>query len=389
MGYTHPMDDGQERTFKVKFEGEGVDDYGGPYREIFSQLATEVQSCHVSAQLGQPTQLQEVAGCMLPLLCPSPNMRSDDAAGSDVLLVQPQLTRHLYLEMYNFLGQVLGMAMRSKVAIKVNVSSVFWKALVGQPVEEADLIAFDEATASMIKHLRHLLVNGSAEEIESSLTSVTWTTQLSNGVQIDLMREGSQTFVRAENCGLFLDALCHAHLHESDTALYAIRDGFCSVFPAAVLPLLAWEELERQICGKYEIDVKLLQANTEYDDDVSPEDDHILMFWRVLESFNHDERASFLRFVWARSRLPASAREFHQKFKIQAAVGDGPKMLPDTFLPKAHTCFFSLNLPRYSSEELMAERLRYAMYNCIEMDADFRLADSEMGAAWVTEDTAE
>ena len=37
----------------------------------------------------------------------------------------------------------------------------------------------------------------------------------------------------------------------------------------------------------------------------------------------------------------------------------------------------------------MAERLRYAMYNCIEMDADFRLADSEMGAAWVTEDTAE
>ena len=50
-------------------------------------------------------------------------MRSDDAAGSDVLLVQPQLTRHLYLEMYNFLGQVLGMAMRSKVAIKVNVSS--------------------------------------------------------------------------------------------------------------------------------------------------------------------------------------------------------------------------------------------------------------------------
>ena len=37
--YTHPMDDGQNRTFKVKFLGEGVDDYGGPYREVFSQLA--------------------------------------------------------------------------------------------------------------------------------------------------------------------------------------------------------------------------------------------------------------------------------------------------------------------------------------------------------------
>ena len=38
------MDDGQERAFKVKFEGEGVDDYGGPYREIFSQVAAEVQA---------------------------------------------------------------------------------------------------------------------------------------------------------------------------------------------------------------------------------------------------------------------------------------------------------------------------------------------------------
>ena len=28
MSYTHPMDDGQARIFKVRFEGEGADDYG-------------------------------------------------------------------------------------------------------------------------------------------------------------------------------------------------------------------------------------------------------------------------------------------------------------------------------------------------------------------------
>jgi hypothetical protein len=382
MGYTHPMDDGQERTFKVKFEGEGVDDYGGPYREIFSQVAAEVQSCNAAAQLGMPTQHRFTGACVLPLLCPSPNMKSDDAARSDVLLVQPRLTRHLYLEMYNFLGQVIGMALRSKVAIKVNVSSVFWKAMVGQPVDESDLVAFDEATASMVRHFRQLLRVGDADELDASLTGVTWTARLSNGERIDLTSKGAERAVTREDCELFLDALSHARLHESDMALFAIRDGLASIVPAAVLPLLTWEELERQVCGKQEIDVKLLQLNTEYDDDVSPEDEHVVMFWRVLESFNHDERASFLRFVWARSRLPPSANDFHQKFKIQAAVGDGPKTSPDTYLPKAHTCFFSLNLPRYSSEELMADRLRYAMYNCIEMDADFRLAESEMGNAW-------
>lgn len=32
--------------------------------------------------------------------------------------------------------------------------------------------------------------------------------------------------------------------------------------------------------------------------------------------------------------------------------------------------------------QVMAKQLRYAMYNCIEMDADFRLAESEMGTSW-------
>ena len=101
-------------------------------------------------------------------------------------------------------------------------------------------------------------------------------------------------------------------------------------------------------------------------------------FWSVLRSFDDAERSAFLRFVWARSRLPPSSAEFHQKFKIQSAVGDGPKADPDAYLPKAHTCFFSLNLPRYTSHEVMARKLRYAMSNCVEMDADFKLADNEM-----------
>jgi hypothetical protein len=42
FSYMHPMDDGQQRCFKVRFEGEGADDYGGPYRECFAQIVQEV-----------------------------------------------------------------------------------------------------------------------------------------------------------------------------------------------------------------------------------------------------------------------------------------------------------------------------------------------------------
>ena len=45
------------------------------------------------------------------------------------------------------------------------------------------------------------------------------------------------------------------------------------------------------------------------------DDDYIQYFWATLEAFDNTQRAQFLRFVWARSRLPATKEDFTQKFK--------------------------------------------------------------------------
>lgn len=131
---------------------------------------------------------------------------------------------------------------------------------------------------------------------------------------------------------------------------------------------------------------------------MSAEDPHIAAFWQALRAFTPVQRRQFLRFVWARSRLPATPGEFKQKFKIQSPAADETAVEPDKHLPKAHTCFFSLSLPRYSNaqaralpappaplrvltrprSQVLRERLLYAIANCQEMDADFRLADNEM-----------
>lgn len=39
-------------------------------------------------------------------------------------------------------------------------------------------------------------------------------------------------------------------------------------------------------------------------------------------------------------------------------------------LPTAQTCFFQLRLPTYTSQEIMAERLRYSINNCRSIDMD-------------------
>ena len=53
------LDVGQVRAFRVNFSGEGSDDYGGPYREVFGHVCEELESC------------------LLPLLIPIPNKRSE------------------------------------------------------------------------------------------------------------------------------------------------------------------------------------------------------------------------------------------------------------------------------------------------------------------------
>ena len=38
--------------------------------------------------------------------------------------------------------------------------------------------------------------------------------------------------------------------------------------------------------------------------------------------------------------------------------------------PISHTCFFELEIPEYSSIDIMRERLVYAINNCLTIDGD-------------------
>ena len=197
-------------------------------------------------------------------------------------------------------------------------------------------------------------------------------------------RAGATTRAAAEEVGqqakdaaLLCEATAAVRLFESWLPTLALQEGLTSVIPTALLPLFTAAEFEERVCGRPGVDVRLLAANTDYDDDIGPGDEHIQSFWRVLAKFSDDDRSKFLRFVWARPRLPANG-EFSQRFKIQAPAGDSASSDPDRHLPKAHTCFFSFNLPRYSSDAVMRKQLLYAITNCVTMDADFRLTEGEM-----------
>ncbi|KAL4115725.1 hypothetical protein PRIC2_012731 [Phytophthora ramorum] len=451
MVYSHPMDDGQLRSFKVKFEGEGVDDYGGPYREFFSQFFAELQMLHVpeggthsennadSSVNGGPssTSLKLEAGvavseCVLPFLMPSPNWRNGVGASREKFVLNGALiTRHagdagkpaarvrssagesaeekrqLYCEMFYFLGQMIGTCLRTRVCVRLDLAMSVWKQLVGEDdsnpenaletLKEIDFVAYSlwKTLRGILDDLNRLQATASTKrrELEEQLEAMdlVFTTVLSDGRTVELCEDGTNTAVTLANLEKYLDAMLRARVQETHEVMNIVKQGLHSIMPISALALLTWTELEKRMCGVAEVDVKLLQANTEYDEELSATDDFIQRFWRVLEGLESEDKRAFLRFVWARSRLPLGSAQFHQKFKIQALASSGTGdsssssgATPtsggwmDSQMPKSHTCFFALQLPRYSSDEICREKLLYAVRNCVEMDGDFRLADTEM-----------
>ncbi|KAG7396086.1 hypothetical protein PHYBOEH_002788 [Phytophthora boehmeriae] len=463
MVYSHPMDDGQLRSFKVKFEGEGVDDYGGPYREFFSQFFAELQMLHepesasgsnnaaISSIEGGNVSLKQESGvpvssCMLPFFLPSPNWRNGVGANREKFVLNGALItrqfndsgsenikqgandgqvhsedrslcesaeerRQLFCEMLYFLGQMFGTCLRTRVCVRLDLAMSVWKQLVAEDdsnpesaletLREIDFVAYSlwKTLQGILDDFRRLQSAANSHpdvasvrhrELEEQLAAMDldFTTILSDGRTVELCADGTNTAVTLANLEKYLGAMLRARVEETQEVMNIIKQGLHSIMPVSALALLTWSELEKRMCGVAEVDVKLLQANTEYDDGLSANDEFIQRFWRVLESFESEDKRAFLRFVWARSRLPQGSAQFHQKFKIQALASSGTDNTSagatttggwmDSQMPKSHTCFFALQLPRYSTDDICRDRVLYAVRNCVEMDGDFRLADNEM-----------
>ena len=85
-----------------------------------------------------------------------------------------------------------------------------------------------------------------------------------------------------------------------------------------------------------------------------------------MESFTEEEKSKYLRFVSGRNKLP-DPRNIMIIHKISLLRGRDP----DKKMPTSSTCYFTLNLPDYSSYEILRDKLRYVINNCSAIDSDF------------------
>jgi len=207
-----------------------------------------------------------------------------------------------------------------------------------------------------------------------------FTTHLPDGSEVELVPGGSLIDLTFANRLEFCTLVERAHMQAFARQVAAMRAGMARFVPVSILStLVSWKQLELLVCGPDTVDIGLLKRNSE----VSNVPANVVEFlWEALESFEQVDRCLFLRFVWGRSKLPLDASGFTQKFKVNAHS----KPNPDSHLPEAHTCFFSLDLPAYTSVAILKDKLLFAVRNCLSIDADMEVVDrSEWAQAPPTE----
>uniref|UniRef100_A0A6B2L0G6 HECT domain-containing protein n=1 Tax=Arcella intermedia TaxID=1963864 RepID=A0A6B2L0G6_9EUKA len=334
----------------IDFKGEHVQGEGGPYRQFFTDVSRELQ------QGG------------LPFIIPCPNAQTKLGKNRDKFIASPNAKSDEELRMYRFLGQLMGMSVRTGVLMILDLPSFVWKPLLGRSLNSEDLHSIDQSfygTLQFLKHCSKEDLEGKDrkffEKFEISLSDKSTHLLIKNGNNMDVTYQNKDQYIK------FAEA---ARLNESKLQLEAMRKGLCDIIPEPLLNLLTWQDLEWRVTGRPKIDIKLLKRHTEYSG-VSENAHHIVFFWHVLHSFTQEERRAFIRFAWGQERLPATDLEFTRtgtRMLIKPYTGKGD---PDAAFPKADTCFFNFMLPAYTSAEILKDRLLFA----IRTDADSMNAD--------------
>ncbi|XP_076031800.1 LOW QUALITY PROTEIN: putative E3 ubiquitin-protein ligase HERC1 [Oratosquilla oratoria] len=334
------------RAWKVKLVGEGADDAGGVFDDTMTEMCNEL-----------------VTG-VVPLLIPTPNATADAGNNRDKFLLNPDLSQAHHLVWFKFLGILFGVAMRTKKPLALPLAPLVWKLIAGINPVPSDLEEVDTQYMQSLRAIHDIHLAGVTEEtfhevipLESfECVSVT-------GGRVPVVPGGRAVPLIFSNRQEYVSRTIQYRLHQMDTQIAAIREGMSWIIPVPLLSLMTATHLEQLVCGLPHISVATLKKVVRYRE-LEETDQLVIWLWNILEVFTPCERVLFIRFVSGRSRLPANLADLSQRFQVMRVDR------PMDGLPTAQTCFFQLRLPPYSSQDVMAEKLRYAINNCRSIDMD-------------------
>ncbi|XP_078128363.1 putative E3 ubiquitin-protein ligase HERC1 isoform X2 [Sander vitreus] len=334
------------RAWKVKLVGEGADDAGGVFDDTITEMCQELQSGVVD------------------LLIHTPNSFADVGSNTDRFLLNPAALSEDHIVQFRFLGILMAVAIRTKKPLDLHLAPWVWKQLCSMPLGGPDLEEVDLLTYRTLQGILHLENSGITEDnFHVMIPLDSFMAHSADGRLVPIVPGGQNISLTFANRTEYVERALDYRLHEIDSQVAAVREGMSTIIPVPLLSLLTAQQLEQLVCGLPEVSVEMLKKLVRYRD-ITEGHQLIGWFWQSLEEFTNEERVLFLRFVSGRSRLPSNPADITQKFQIIKVDR------PVNGLPTAQTCFFLFRLPPYTSQAILAERLRYSIHNCPSIDMD-------------------
>ncbi|NXD51632.1 HECD3 ligase, partial [Corvus moneduloides] len=334
-----------DQWWECKFIAEGIIDQGGGFRDSLADMSEEL--CPSSADTPVP----------LPFFVRTSNQGNGTGEARDMYVPNPSCKD---FPKYEWIGQIMGAALRGKEFLVLALPGFVWKQLTGEEVSwSKDFPAVDSVLVKLLEVME--VMDKDTFEFKFG-NELTYTTVLSDQRMVELIPNGSNTAVRYEDRKEFIRLVQKARLEESKEQIMAMQAGLLKVVPQAVLDLLTWQELEKKVCGDPEVTVDALKRLTRFED-FEPQDTRVQYFWEALNNFTNEDRSRFLRFVTGRSRLPARIYIYPDKMGKHLVLSTGQ-------CSNGSSSLYFFFLPAIPRAKVCEEKLRYAAYNCVAIDTD-------------------
>ncbi|CAH7145213.1 Herc3 [Phodopus roborovskii] len=167
----------------------------------------------------------------------------------------------------------------------------------------------------------------------------------------------TSTFLWSSHRQEFVDAYVNYVFQLSVHEWYtAFSSGFLKVCGGKVLELFQPAELRAMMVGNSNYNWEELEETAIYRGDYSSTHPTVKLFWETFHEFPLEKKKKFLLFLTGSDRIPIYGMASLQ-IVIQSTTNG------EEYLPVAHTCYNLLDLPNYSSKEMMRARLTQALDN--------------------------
>ncbi|XP_027973610.1 probable E3 ubiquitin-protein ligase HERC3 isoform X3 [Eumetopias jubatus] len=316
-----------KKPLKVIFDGEEAVDAGGVTKEFFLLLLKEL----LNPIYGMFTYYQD----------------SNLLWFSDTCFVE-----HNW---FHLIGITCGLAIYNSTVVDLHFPLALYKKLLNVKPGLEDL---KELSPTEGRSLQELL-DYTGEDIEETFCLNFTICRESYGVieQKKLIPGGDKVTVRKDNRQEFVDAYVNYVFQISVHEWYtAFSSGFLKVCGGKVLELFQPSELRAMMVGNSNYNWQELEETAIYKGDYSATHPTVKLFWETFHEFPLEKKKKFLLFLTGSDRIPIYGMASLQ-IVIQSTTSG------EEYLPVAHTCYNLLDLPKYSSKEILSTRLTQALDN--------------------------